>query len=852
MTVLAGIQAVRLSPPKRGQLLALAVTTSTAWVDLTAAVTVDSKSEKTFCNRYITLQADGGDVYVALTKAASGALDSTGTSSVDGTTKAPTSEGTKECVKIPSGTSVEFLMDSETTAYKYLAFIGSASCVLRVWPSSPREIKERRLPMRRRFLEARGHKGPPLFVRSGGGSVVVDIDQTSLDHRWRPSRAASCWADNGTTPASTGGTVYRVDDEIGGAHLVQATAGSRATLTANVSPAGYSGLVFASGKSMMTLVDITTTATTYYWVGLFVRGTDSIAFSRTDGTLTAVEYLYFDTASNGAGADTVLASRGTSRQIQPAADSLPTAKLGVVAVVVDAGSNVKLYVDGTLVGTAASSPGTTALVKKLALNVYTPGSSTFTGANTCLELDLYSVAHNATAVAANSAILLAKYTTLGAWTPLDLPANVLLRLHAPLALADLGATNAGAGSAVDGGDVGWVKDEKATADSRSLDPLVQASAGVRPTVSYHAKGKGVAIRGSGQAGAGGDFLAGGASITGAKFALLIAHAVGQDATRSAAELPQNLFLDNFHGIFGTAPVAFSASFFTGNNGANAWLPSSCTHRRDGVLTEDVGLGRTDYVFQANHSGTADAGVLEVLRFLGSDNYYWRGSFRAAAIFSSTAQPWDIANTAAWLKSKLLTGPIIAIAGDSNASGYNLTETQGISALLHEAYGRCISVPNISIPGQGMVSSISPLAKTMTADDPAKLALLRRTHSPAFVVGFVGTNDLANGVTAATLRAAVEAYAAAVQALGWKYIACTIPPRTLDTDGIAPWPAGKEAQRVAYNAGLVSDHAFAQGGLVDVDAINPTRQGDGLHLASAGAAAVATGASGVKAVIDPQI
>lgn len=136
--------AANIAPPKRGQLLALAATTSTAFVDLTAAITVDSKSERTFCNRYLTLQAEGGDVYIALVKTASGDLDATGTSTVDGGTFAPTPEGTKECVRIPDGTGVEFLMDSESTPYKYLAYVGSASCLLRVWPSSPREIKDRR------------------------------------------------------------------------------------------------------------------------------------------------------------------------------------------------------------------------------------------------------------------------------------------------------------------------------------------------------------------------------------------------------------------------------------------------------------------------------------------------------------------------------------------------------------------------------------------------------------------------------------------------------------------------------------------------------------------------------------
>lgn len=141
---LAGTQAVRLSPPKRGQLLVLAASTATAWVDLTAPVVVDGKSEKTFCNRYLTLQADGGDVFISLTTRFEGDLVTSGVSAVDGTTKAPTPDGTKECIRIPNGGSVEFLMDSESTAYKYLAFIASAECVLRVWPSSPREIKERR------------------------------------------------------------------------------------------------------------------------------------------------------------------------------------------------------------------------------------------------------------------------------------------------------------------------------------------------------------------------------------------------------------------------------------------------------------------------------------------------------------------------------------------------------------------------------------------------------------------------------------------------------------------------------------------------------------------------------------
>lgn len=669
-----------------------------------------------------------------------------------------------------------------------------------------------------------------------------DIDQTALAGRWRPSRAASCWSDNGVTPATLGGFLYRVDDEVGSNHILQATALERPTWTANVSPSGHSGAVFASGKSLATVGNISTTDTTYYWVGMFVAGSTSTAFARLASGI-ATEWVYYDSATNGAAADTATVTRGTSRAVVPAADALPTSKLGVVALTVASGGSSKLYVDGVLVATNASSPGTTALNLRLTLNLWAVGFSTYQGQNACLELAMYAAAHDATAVAANSAILLSKYATLGSWTPLDLPSGVMLRLHAPLSLADLGATNSGAGSAADGGDVGWVKDEKATADSRSLDPLVQASAGVRPTLGYHAKGKGVAIKGSGGAAAGGDFLVSGSSITGIKWALAVAHAIGPDVGRPAGA-PVNLWNDNFHGLVGTSPVAFSASLFTGNNGTNAWLPSSCVHRRDSVLTEDGGVGRTDYIYQASHSSTADAGVLNVGRFVGSDSFYWRGSLRALALFSSSAQPWHVANTHAWLKSKLLTGPIIAITGDSNGASFGdgsglssvVKETESLAALLHENWKRCISVCCLAVPGQGVTASVSPLTQTLTVDDPAKLAAIKRTHSPAILLVVAGTNDLWNGRTAVQLRADLVAYVAARKAEGWKVVVTTVAARA----GSSGWTAGMETQRGIYNAALRADYSFADA-LLDIDTINPGLQGDNVHFSVAGVASVAAGA-----------
>jgi len=136
-------QAAYVTPPKKGQFMRLSVSTSTQFVDLTADVTIGSQKEALFAGRYLTLKAIGGDVYVALHTDTSGTVDSTTNTAVDGTTKAPTIDG-KEALMIADGTSVAFRMDGPTTPHKYLAYRGSASCQLEVWPSSPPEIKVRR------------------------------------------------------------------------------------------------------------------------------------------------------------------------------------------------------------------------------------------------------------------------------------------------------------------------------------------------------------------------------------------------------------------------------------------------------------------------------------------------------------------------------------------------------------------------------------------------------------------------------------------------------------------------------------------------------------------------------------
>lgn len=433
------------------------------------------------------------------------------------------------------------------------------------------------------------------------------------------------------------------------------------------------------------------------------------------------------------------------------------------------------------------------------------------------------------------------------WAPAALAAGRSLRYHPGRVIGSLGPTSGGAGTVTNGAAVGWWQDQVTTADAgtRTADPAVQATSGRRPTVSFHASGKGFSVNGSGGAGAGGNFLAGSSAVTGAKTAFIVAHAIGPNVGRSALAAAPNLHLDNFHGYVGMAPVALSANFFTGNNVTNAWLTGSiATFKRDGVVTSDVGYGRTRYIFEAVHTSTADSGVENLLRFVGSDAYYARGGLSEVLLGSATLDSTDRDNVYQSLSDFFHTGPIVAIVGDSNGASFGdgsgpsgvVTETQSLAAIIHENYGRTIDVPCIAVPGQGVSASVSPLTQTMLTDDPAKLATVRRRHNPAILLVVAGTNDLWNGRTAVQLRADLETYVAARKAEGWKVIVTTICQRT----GSTGWTGGMETQRGIFNAALVSDHAFADA-LLDINAIGPSLQGDFVHFDVAGVAAVAAGA-----------
>lgn len=407
-------------------------------------------------------------------------------------------------------------------------------------------------------------------------------------------------------------------------------------------------------------------------------------------------------------------------------------------------------------------------------------------------------------------------------------------------------TTAGSGVVVTGANAGYWAD---------LGPVggafIQSTASQKPVVRRHAtKGVGGIVMGTGDIGAGGDYMATAATVAGIKYAYMVATPIGPDTTRISAGDPLPRWNENYHGFLGTSVIATSAVLYTGFNGTNNWSEYSLTgYTRDGTsispAAADVGYGRRKYVYRVAHTTAPDTGNLNVLRHVGYDGFYARGGVHEVMVLGSSATAQELLQLDEYFQSYWLSGPQIIIAGDSIAAGVGVTETQGPAALLWEAYDGSVDCPVIAIPRLGVTSSVSPLTQTMTVDDPAKIAALAGRHSNV-IVALAGTNDLATNRTAVQLYADIKTYTASMRALGYRVIVCTVGPRS-----DAGWTGAMETERVAYNLLMTGDNSWADG-FVDVSTINPARQADGLHLTAAGTASVYTGAGGVKSVLDTLI
>lgn len=125
--------AAAIEPPRQGKLACVATGTSTAFWDLQAKI----GGEYLWCGRFVSLQADGADCYVALTTAAA----SPGNDLDPATTSEADVAESECCVRIPDGQTLTLLIDGETSPWRYLAHrTASGSGLLRFWPSSKREL----------------------------------------------------------------------------------------------------------------------------------------------------------------------------------------------------------------------------------------------------------------------------------------------------------------------------------------------------------------------------------------------------------------------------------------------------------------------------------------------------------------------------------------------------------------------------------------------------------------------------------------------------------------------------------------------------------------------------------------
>jgi hypothetical protein len=432
-----------------------------------------------------------------------------------------------------------------------------------------------------------------------------------------------------------------------------------------------------------------------------------------------------------------------------------------------------------------------------------------------------------------------------AWTPASLPAGRVLRWHQGRSLASFADASDGTGSvAADGAAGAWA--DSSAADDRAR----QATSGRRPKVRRHPRGRGVYVEGSATAGTGGNYLAGASSVTGCKWAYVVATVIGPNNTRDADPDPDPLFLGTYRGFAGLAPVATGAILLTGDTGTGEWMAGSLDeYARDGsviaIASAAVGYGRTRYVFRVRHGSTADAGALNLLRHVGFDGYYAYGGLHEVLLLSGDTTAGELAQIDSYMASYWLGGPAIVITGDSLMAGYGMLEAQGPAALIAEHFEGCIPVPCIAVPGQGFHASTSGGLPTLLVDDQAKLETLQRSHSPFVVVCLAGTNDLATaqGRSAAQLYADIQTYCAMVQAMGGKVIVGTIASRS---DGA--WSVGSEAQRVAYNTLLRDDHSFADG-FADIDLIDPARQADAVHWTAASTAQVVDLEGGIIEAIE---
>lgn len=407
-----------------------------------------------------------------------------------------------------------------------------------------------------------------------------------------------------------------------------------------------------------------------------------------------------------------------------------------------------------------------------------------------------------------------------AWTPSDLPPEVL-RYWSGRTLRQVASSVGGTG-AVDGftdsSTAAWLADL-----STHGRPLVQASAGERPIVGYHPKGRGIALvpRGS-------RWLASADTIEGARHVYAAVTPVGLDLP-SYEPLPP-IFKLASQGIvtLGGATDAAHSAVVGLQDTSQVWLPDGSA-TVDGVAGSTLGGWYRRRVVRVSRASDLATGELRLFR--DHDGAMPAQSpVHELIVLSALATAEHHAQVAAWLAWHEAT-PVVACALDSLTTGYALSTHGSLTHQLAGLFRWCVSFPSLGVPGQQV--------STALVNDAARLAAVRGAGRNILVLEG-GSNDLYNGALAGTVWSRLRAYRELATAAGFETVICTVPESPF-------WASvGKTAEVAALND-LIESEWEGAGFVAFVDLGAPSSL-DGLHYDAAGvteaAARVAVAVNGL--------
>ena len=212
---------------------------------------------------------------------------------------------------------------------------------------------------------------------------------------------------------------------------------------------------------------------------------------------------------------------------------------------------------------------------------------------------------------------------------------------------------------------------------------------------------------------------------------------------------------------------------------------------------------------------------------------------AFVVYGSALSASDVAAVQSGAKAAFLFDDSFAkqviFDGDSITEGYGTAGLRNYVNKTIPALNSKARAYNLGVFGQTFGA--------MLTDGVARVDSLYGAGFTRNVVSIAaGSNDIANGVSAASLQTTFQNYCTARRAKGFKIVAHTILPRT-------DYTGAQEAQRAAYNTWLRANWATYADALADwaADSVmgaanaaaDPTLYGDGTHPPDAGYTRLAT-------------